>query len=112
MSGDVAATDAGRSAVGDIPAACTLEASGALLRLQRWRDLDEVFLLTRQRRPGKLLAHYSPAPAVREELTALVDGERTCCSFLAWDLAEDATGLHLSVRGRDEDLDALAGATG
>ncbi len=86
-----------------------LEGSAGPDRLQRWQRADEAFLLNRERRPGELLAHYALAATAREELAALVDAERTCCAFLAWDLVEDTAGLHLSVRGRDEDLDTLAG---
>jgi hypothetical protein len=62
--------------------ACTLSASAAAERADRWRALLHESLLRRSATPRGLRLEFRPQPAVAAELDALVAAERECCAFL------------------------------
>ena len=62
--------------------ACTLSASAAAERADRWRALLRESLLCRSATPRGLRLEFRSRPAVAAELDALVAAERECCAFL------------------------------
>jgi hypothetical protein len=95
------------TADGALPPACTLVAADGPARVARWKVLDAAYRLGSVRAAGELVVRYREG--ARAALTALVDAERRCCGFVDWSVQEAAGEVHLRVRGRDHDLDALLG---
>lgn len=62
----------------------------------RWQALAEQGRPSARRSGHRLEVRYQPAPGVRDELEALADAERRCCSFVAWNVSLD--GQHPVLR--------------
>jgi hypothetical protein len=67
-----------------LPLACTLGPDDGRARSLRWQRLHERATPVARLDGGRLEVRYRPGPGVREELSALADAERSCCSFAEW----------------------------
>ncbi len=74
---------------GDLPVACTLQATDGPARLQRWQRLHQIAEPTVQLIKGELEVCYPPGPDVLVELLDLVAEERVCCAFVNWIVTEE-----------------------
>lgn len=74
---------------GELPVACTLDASDGLSRLQRWQHLHRAATPTVDITEGELEVRYRSGPGVLAELQKLVADERECCAFVSWMVTED-----------------------
>ena len=71
-----------------MPIACTMTPSDASDRLHRWQRLHDRAAPSAELSAGRLEIRYRAADGVLEELRALADAERSCCSFVAWDVID------------------------
>ncbi|HYT10882.1 MAG TPA: hypothetical protein VEL73_09510 [Mycobacteriales bacterium] len=98
----------GRTELPLLPDGCSLDGAAGAARLARWHVLAERALVGRRREPGELRLRFGVEGDVRRELVALVEAERSCCSFVSWTLDEREDGVELVVAGRPTDLDRVA----
>lgn len=85
------------------PIACSLDAGDFRDRLAWIAAVNRDHLVDARRDGRRLVLTYRPdaAPRVRD----LVAKESACCAFLAFDLAEEADAVRLTVSIPDEALD-------
>jgi hypothetical protein len=76
--------------------ACKLDAEAKSIRGGEWRELRAAGLLDAKDGNGFVTTRWKPE--LRGPLTALIDAERDCCSFLGFELedAGDAIVLRIS----------------
>jgi hypothetical protein len=77
--------------------ACSLTASAAAERAERWQRLLNSRLVSRTMTPGGLRLAFHPDRGAAEELDALVAAERECCAFLTLTVARSEDRLVLDV---------------
>jgi MYXO-CTERM domain-containing protein len=77
--------------------ACSLTASAAAERAERWHRLLDRQLLSRTATPGGLRVVFRSDPGVADELDALVEAERECCAFLGLSVERSEERLVLDV---------------
>ncbi|BCK76257.1 MULTISPECIES: hypothetical protein [Acetobacteraceae] len=77
------------------PLACTLENSDLARRLEWIASLNARALRSAHRDGLHLVLDYDPA--ARDDIARMVEGERTCCAFLAFDIAERMDALTLTI---------------
>lgn len=82
------------------PIACTLGADDLRARLERIAQLARHHLLA-QRQEGATL-HLLHAAAAASELRSIVDLERECCAFLAFELSERNKAVELTITAPTE----------
>ena len=94
----------------ELPLACTLTPDDGATRQRRWEALAERANPTATRHDGTLEVRFQPGPGVSEELTALADAERDCCSFVDWQVAEDhgQPVLRVLSKGDPDDVAPIA----
>ena len=93
------------------PVACTLDASDLPARIQDWRDLVG-HVVGRTPIDGGIRLQLDPA-APLDQLALLMRAEQGCCSFFAFSLTVDRSGIVLEVRAPAEAqvmMDGLFGA--
>jgi hypothetical protein len=76
--------------------------------MQRWQSLAEEAHPVARRSGPQMVVRYRPGPGVREELEALAEAERRCCSFVTWEVAEDGGHPLLRVSAKPESPDDVA----
>jgi hypothetical protein len=78
-----------------LPIVCTLSPTELAIRLARIRTLSRDALRGHERADLRLLLHYdvNAGPEVR----AMVAAEQQCCAFLTFDIAEDSSGVHVTI---------------
>ncbi len=103
--------------VGDLepaaPVACTLDATEVPGRIQEWRDVTG-HVVTRTPIDGGLRLELDTG-APLDQLALLMRAEQGCCSFFAFSLTVDHSGIALEVRAPAEGramVDGLFGAAG
>lgn len=99
------------AARGELPVACTLGAEDGPSRLQRWQHLHQLAVPIAQLTNGEFEVRYQPGPGVLDELQDLVAEERLCCTFVSWDVTEDAGHpiLHVTApTGSPENIEPIA----
>lgn len=77
------------------PIACTLDTGAFKDRITWIADLNARSLTSSQRNDLTLTLEYRPS--ARDDVRELVRGERACCAFLDFDLAERADKLILTI---------------
>jgi hypothetical protein len=92
-----------------LPVACTLGAGDGAQRMQRWQALSVKGRPSARRCGHQLVVAYRAEPGVREELAALAAAERQCCSFVAWDVSQEADRVVLHVAADPGSPDDVAG---
>jgi len=105
----------GRSGRVGLPVACTLGANDGAQRMQRWEALSVKGRPSARRSGHQLVVAYRPEPGVRKELEALAVAERQCCSFVSWDVTQEADEVVLRVAadpGSPDDVAAIAALFG
>ena len=75
--------------VAGIPVACTLSPHDGGTRMRRWKALSEESHPTVRRQRHLLEVRYEAKFGLRQELEALADEERLCCSFMTWTVGQD-----------------------
>lgn len=100
-----------------VPAACTLDETGARHRIADWQRLARRAQLEASRQPGGAVElTYRDLPGVTRELRRLADAEARCCPFLTFTVTAEA-GQPVTLRiaacpqadpGVAADLDQLA----
>jgi hypothetical protein len=98
-----------------LPVACALGADDGAERMQRWEALSATGRPVARRCGHQLVVAYRPEPGVHEELQALAAAERQCCSFVAWDVRQEAEHVVLRVTadpGSPDDVAAIAALFG
>ena len=98
----------GRTELPVLPEGCSLDPAAGVTRLGRWRELASRGLVGRRREPGELRLRFSSEDGVADELAALVEAERSCCSFLSWTVSRHGDEVELVVAGRPADVDRIA----
>lgn len=96
---------------GELPVACTLDASAGPSRLERWKALHQVANPVTQLSLGELEVCYPPGPGVLAELHDLVAAERVCCAFVSWTVSqqEGHTVLRVTAKpGSPQDIEPIA----
>jgi hypothetical protein len=94
-----------------IPIACTLEGGEAQRRLESWSEvLSQRTDLEME--PTSIEIRFEDAEPTRDRLQSLVEAERSCCSFVEWDLASTKGFLVLSVRGEPLGVAAMSESFG
>jgi hypothetical protein len=83
-----------------IPLACTLTPAEGLTRMQRWQRLHDAAQLHASHRDGWVEVTYRRSADVASELDELVEAERECCAFAAWDVVPRDDVLMLTIRPR------------
>ncbi|MDQ6748496.1 MAG: hypothetical protein M3010_10390 [Candidatus Dormibacteraeota bacterium] len=83
-----------------VPVACTLDAAEMPGRLQEWRDLVS-HVVDRTAIPGGTRLQLD-ATTPLDQLALLVRAEQGCCSFFAFAITVDSSGVSLEVRGPPE----------
>ena len=78
------------------PVACTLDPSELPRRIEEWRDLVG-HVVRRTRIDGGVRLELDPA-APLDQLALLMRAEQGCCSFFAFSLTVDHSGVALEVR--------------
>lgn len=96
---------------GELPIACTLEATDGAARIGRWRALSNARFDLRQG-PGEVVILYEPRPGVHEELESLVAAERECCGFADWEVTRESGNVVLRIRADAQGLAAIVGVFG
>lgn len=89
----------------EIPIACTLSATDYRARLAEIAALSQDALRSVEQRGLTFELRYAPAAAAR--VRRLVERERTCCAFLAFELHEDADEVRLLVTAPPGAADAV-----
>ena len=87
------------------PIACTLSAGDYRARLTEIAALSRHALRHVERRGLTLDLRYAPEAAAR--VRSLVEQERACCAFLAFELHEDADEVRLLVTAPPAAADAV-----
>jgi hypothetical protein len=87
----------------EVPIACSLTASEARERVERWRKLVQDARLRSLSGDGYAATAFRNEPAVRAELEALASAERECCAFLQFDLRKSKAELVLRVTAKREE---------
>jgi hypothetical protein len=82
--------------------ACSLTATDADERAERWRRLLDRSLLDRAATPRGLRLTFRPDPGVAAEVDALVAAERECCAFLTLTVERSDALIALDVAAPDE----------
>jgi hypothetical protein len=86
-----------RASAETLPSACTLGPDDGAARLRRWAALIEKWPPSSRREGRMLEIRWQPDPGVRDELEALADAERECCSFASWVVSTDGGEIVLRV---------------
>ncbi len=95
------------------PVACTLDASALPGRIQEWRDVVG-HVVGRTPVDGGIRLELDPG-APLDQLALLMRAEQGCCSFFAFSLTVDHSGIALEVRAPEEGramVDGLFGSAG
>ena len=85
------------------------------MRLQRWRQLDQLAAPVATLHAGQIEVRYQAKPGVAAELAALAAAEQLCCSFATWTVAvvEDQAVLRVTAPPEQpEAVDAIAALFG
>jgi hypothetical protein len=90
-------------ATGGVPIACTLGTDDFKERASWIRDLARRSL--RKAQGGPLMLDLTYAPDAAADVRELVAKERACCSFLDFDLRQDAAGVYLLITAPPEAAD-------
>lgn len=80
------------------PIVCTLTGADLRDRGAAWRKLFASGLVNRDRVPGGI--RLNAQPGATEALRELIDLERECCAWIAYDV--DSTGATLTAQGDGE----------
>ena len=86
----------------DQPIACTLTADAFRDRTAELAALAGRALLDRAPIPGGRRLTFAGDPRTERDLCAVVDAERSCCTFLEFDLRRRDDRLVLDVTGPDD----------
>jgi hypothetical protein len=92
-----------------LPVSCVLSAGDGAQRMQRWEALSVEGRPSARRCGHQLVVAYRAEPGVRDELEALAAAERECCSFVAWDVSQEADRVVLRVAADPGSPDDVAG---
>jgi hypothetical protein len=79
-----------------VPIACTLGADDLKARIAEIAALNDASL--REHRRDDLELELMYAPGVRERVHEMIRREQECCTFLTFDLKDDADALRLIIR--------------
>ena len=82
---------------------CSLDAGEARKRLAEMAALGRSSLIASETAASRVVLRFSTEEGVHDRLAHIVAGERSCCGFLTFTLAEDAGEVVLTI-------DAPAGA--
>ena len=85
-----------------VPLACSLDASDASRRRERWLALAERALIGAERTPAGARHTYRAERSVERELRELIELEAECCPFLEFELSSSDGALLLDIRGPAE----------
>ncbi|MGQ0848548.1 MAG: hypothetical protein ACT4OP_05430 [Actinomycetota bacterium] len=94
-----------------IPIACSLETDAARRRWRDWKALAGQ-LRAVERSDQHLTIRYGADHPLRAKLERLVEAERQCCGFVAWDLDDRGDEMVLTIRGDNFGVMAMAEAFG
>ncbi len=83
-----------------LPIACTLSAADGPTRMERWQRLHEEAQLGASRRGSGVEVTYRGGDDVAAELQELVEAERECCAFAAWQVHTRDSQLVLTIAAR------------
>ena len=92
------------------PIACTLEPSDQNARIEEWRALRRNALIEETRDNTVSTTLWRRHVGVLERLGQLIEAERACCSFLAFELEEEDSVIRLETTfppGADAVLDLV-----
>ncbi|HEY7256659.1 MAG TPA: hypothetical protein VH476_08230 [Solirubrobacterales bacterium] len=81
------------------PMACSLDGPELDARLAAASDAGRAALISYESSDGRHLLRFTNTPAIRARIEEIVDAERSCCSFLSLELAEDDDQIVLAVEG-------------
>ncbi len=97
------------------PIACTLEPTDQRGRIEEWRALRRDALIEETRDGGVSTTLWRPGAGVVERLEQLIEAERTCCSFLDFELSQEDSIIRLKTTfppGAETVLDLAFGSAG
>jgi hypothetical protein len=77
--------------------ACTLDTGQGRERAERWKRLLDRARISALHQSDEVVLAFQPTAHTRAELSELIELERLCCSFLAWDLTETTDMLVLRI---------------
>ena len=89
------------------PVACTLTRDGLAVQADRWARLWGEAGLERVETDAGLRLVYLGAPAVEEELQALVAVERECCAWARWEVLREDGRFVMQVTSTGTGRDVL-----
>ena len=78
-------------------ATCSLDEMALAERLAQWRELAAEAVPV-EITPGRSVSDHRNSPDVRQRLSALIDAERDCCSFLDFTVQERGDHLRVELR--------------
>lgn len=90
-----------------LPIACTLTPGAGKAQLEKWRMFDAEHALRSEHAEDRFVIHYAKTDESATRLQELVAVERSCCSFVQWQIVDDTDGLRLVVTGASDQLAAL-----
>ena len=86
----------------DAPFACSLDEDAFEARLAEIRALANAALLGREQTDDGLRLRFRRGLDIAPALTALIEKEKACCSFLEFELDSDSAEITVTVRGPSE----------
>jgi len=89
-----------KNSAGDNPIACALSTGDLAKREEAWRRLLATSVLAQERVPGGL--RLIVGAGAGEELNALIDAERICCSWITF--AVDGESVTMTAPGDGEEV--------
>jgi hypothetical protein len=81
----------------NVATACTLGATEARQRIQRWSELAHAAQLDAEVQPGRVQVRYTATEDNGAEIRALVELELACCAFLDYTVEEGPDAITLTV---------------
>lgn len=94
------------------PIACTLEPTDQKARIEEWQALRRDALIEEIRDGGLSTTLWRGRAGVAERLEQLIEAERACCSFLAFEMEKDDSIIRLETTfppGAEAVLDLVFG---
>ncbi|HZU74780.1 MAG TPA: hypothetical protein VE990_18630 [Acidimicrobiales bacterium] len=96
-----------------IPIACTLSATDAASRVERWRvALGTTVAAVSRPTPTRAELHVVAEPGAIATLVDLARQEKACCGFFGFAFEVDADGVRLVVSVPDDAVEVLDGFAG
>jgi hypothetical protein len=86
----------------ELPIVCSLDATSARTRQERWRAIGDSALLESERTADGSTQIYRADAVVERELSELIRLEAECCAFLDFSLTRGNDRLTLKVSGPPE----------